>query len=194
MYKLKKIVGRNDFSDQLRKRIGYNMNVMWKTACLVVNQITVNNFADLFNNTPVGRASDLMIAPEHSFQLSWLGLDYLSFVGPIEVQLLDFCCRSVSEFVCCWVQILVLWWILVYMFDVLIHWWVEVLHADRTSMCIWTTAEPRVRLLQPKTGFNPTQVIYYWPFQGDASVLVYSNCQCSSAFYLPLTHCSIYLG
>ena len=27
---------------------------------------------------------------------------------------------------------------------ILIHLWVEALHADRTSMCIWTTAEPRV--------------------------------------------------
>ena len=54
----KKSVGRNDFSDQFRKiiirykRIGYNMNVMRQTACLVVNPITVNNFADLFNCTP----------------------------------------------------------------------------------------------------------------------------------------------
>ena len=29
----------------------------------LVNPITVNNFADLFNCTPVGRASDLMMAP-----------------------------------------------------------------------------------------------------------------------------------
>ena len=56
------------FSDQFRKkknirykRIGH-MNVMRQTACLVVNPITVNNFADLFNSTPVGRASDLMMA------------------------------------------------------------------------------------------------------------------------------------
>ena len=54
VYKFKKIVGRNDLSDQFRKiiirykRIGYNMNVMRPTACLVVNPITVNNFADLF--------------------------------------------------------------------------------------------------------------------------------------------------
>ena len=53
VHKFKKIVGRNDFSDQFRKkfirykRIGYNMNVMRQTACLVVNPITVNNFADL---------------------------------------------------------------------------------------------------------------------------------------------------
>ena len=65
----KKIVDRNDFSDLLRKviirykRIGYNMNVMRQTACLVVNSATVNNFAVLFNCTPVGRASDLMMAP-----------------------------------------------------------------------------------------------------------------------------------
>ena len=57
----------------------------------------------------------------------------------------------------------------------------EVLHVDRNSMCIWTTAEPRVRLFQRKTGLSPT-VIYNLPFQGDASVVVYSNCQCSSAF------------
>ena len=69
VYKCKKIVGQNDVSDQFRKiiirykRIGYNMNVMRQTACLVVNPITANNFADLFNYTPVGRASDLMMAP-----------------------------------------------------------------------------------------------------------------------------------
>ena len=69
VYKFKKIVGRNDFSDQFMKinirykRIGYNMNVMRQTAYLVVNPITVNNFVNLFNCTPVGRASDLMMAP-----------------------------------------------------------------------------------------------------------------------------------
>ena len=68
VYKFKKIVGRNDVSDQFRKiiirykRIRYNM-IMRQTACLVVNPIMVINFADLFNCTPVGRASDLMMAP-----------------------------------------------------------------------------------------------------------------------------------
>ena len=68
VYKFEKSVGRTDFSDQFRKniirykRIGYNMNVTRRTACLVVNPITVNNFADLFNGTPVGRASVLMMA------------------------------------------------------------------------------------------------------------------------------------
>ena len=58
------IIGRNDFSDQFRKiiirykRIGYNMNVMRQTACLMVKPVMVNNFAALFNCMPAGRASD----------------------------------------------------------------------------------------------------------------------------------------
>ena len=38
--------------------IGYNINVMRQTACLVVNPIKVNSFAYLFNCTTVGRTSD----------------------------------------------------------------------------------------------------------------------------------------
>ena len=62
VYKFKKIVGRSDFSDQFRKiifrykRIGYNINIMRQSACLVFNPITVNNFASFFNCMPVGRA------------------------------------------------------------------------------------------------------------------------------------------
>ena len=60
-----------DFSDQFQKiivrykRIGYNINtcIMRQSACLVFNPIAVNNFASLFNCTPVGRASDSMMAP-----------------------------------------------------------------------------------------------------------------------------------
>ena len=66
VYKLKKIVCSNNFSAQMikiishRKKIGYNINVLHQTACLVVNPITVGNFAFLFNCTPVGRTSDSM--------------------------------------------------------------------------------------------------------------------------------------
>ena len=69
VYKFKKIVGRADFSDQFSKiivrykRIGYNINIMRQSACFVFNPITVNNFASLFNCTPVGRASDSVMAP-----------------------------------------------------------------------------------------------------------------------------------
>ena len=64
VYKLKKIVGSNNFSAQFikiishYKKIGYNINVLQQTACLVVNPITVGNFAFLFDCTPLGRSSD----------------------------------------------------------------------------------------------------------------------------------------
>ena len=67
--KLRKIVGSGDFSAQFikiisnYKKIGYNINVLQQTACLVVNPITVGNFAFLFNCTPVGRTSDSMMVP-----------------------------------------------------------------------------------------------------------------------------------
>ena len=40
-----------------------NINVLQQTACLVVNPITVGNFAFLFNCTPAGRTSDSMTVP-----------------------------------------------------------------------------------------------------------------------------------
>ena len=45
------------------KRIGYNLNVMRQSACLVINPIMVDGYAALFNCTPVDRASDSMMAP-----------------------------------------------------------------------------------------------------------------------------------
>ena len=57
------IMGMTDFSDQFRKiiihhkRIGYDLNAMRQSTCLVINPITVDNFAALFNCTPVDRAS-----------------------------------------------------------------------------------------------------------------------------------------
>ena len=69
VYKLKKIVGSNNFSAPFikimshYKKIGYNINVLQQTACLVVNPITVGNFAFLFNCTPVGRTLDSMTVP-----------------------------------------------------------------------------------------------------------------------------------
>ena len=68
VYKFKKIMGGTDFSDQFRKiiiyhkMIGYNLNVMRHTACLLINPITVDNFASLFNCSPVYRALDLKLS------------------------------------------------------------------------------------------------------------------------------------
>ena len=69
VYKFRKIRGMTDFSDQFRKiimrnkRIGYNLNVMRHSAWLVINLITVNGYAALFNCTPVDRTSGSMMAP-----------------------------------------------------------------------------------------------------------------------------------
>ena len=60
VYKLKKI-SSSDFSARFVKiishfkKIGYSINVLQQTACLVVNPIIVGNFAFLFNCTPMGR-------------------------------------------------------------------------------------------------------------------------------------------
>ena len=47
VYKFRKIILRY-------KNFGYNINVIQQTECMVVNPITVNNFASLFNCTPAG--------------------------------------------------------------------------------------------------------------------------------------------
>ena len=67
-YKFKKFVGTNKFSAQFikiishYKTISYNIivYVLRQAACLVVNPITVGNFAFLFNFTPAGRTSGAM--------------------------------------------------------------------------------------------------------------------------------------
>ena len=64
MYKFRKIIGKNYFLFHFKKiivrykKIGYNIDVLRQTACLVVNSIKVNSFAYLFNCTTVGPASD----------------------------------------------------------------------------------------------------------------------------------------
>ena len=71
LYKLKKIVGSNNFSAQYieiishYKTIGYIINVLQQTACLVVNPFMVGNFAFLYNCTPMGGTSDSMTVPTY---------------------------------------------------------------------------------------------------------------------------------
>ena len=66
---LKTIVSSNNFSAKFikvishYKKIDYNINVLQQTACLVVNLITVGNFAFLSYCMPVGRTSDSMMVP-----------------------------------------------------------------------------------------------------------------------------------
>ena len=69
VYKLKRIVGSYNFSAQFiriishHKKIGYSVNVLPQTACLVVNPVTVGNFAFFFNCMPVGQTSDSRTVP-----------------------------------------------------------------------------------------------------------------------------------
>ena len=52
------------FSDQFKKiikryiKVGYNLDVMRQSACLVLNPITVYSYGFLCNCTKVGQASD----------------------------------------------------------------------------------------------------------------------------------------
>ena len=55
VYKFKRIVGKPNFSDQFKKivkhyiRVGYNLDIMRQSACLVLNSITVYSYGFLFN-------------------------------------------------------------------------------------------------------------------------------------------------
>ena len=68
VYKFKRIVGKPNFSDQFKKivkryiRVGYNLDIMRQSACLVLNPIMVYSYGFLFNCTTVGQASDSMTA------------------------------------------------------------------------------------------------------------------------------------
>ena len=68
VYKFKRIVGKPNFSDQFKKiikryiRVGYNLDIMRQSACLVLNPIMVYNYDFLFNGTTVIQASDCMTA------------------------------------------------------------------------------------------------------------------------------------
>ena len=69
VYKFKRIVGNKpNFSDQFKTivkryiRVGYNLDIMRQSACLVLNPITVYSYGFLFNFTTVGQASDSMTA------------------------------------------------------------------------------------------------------------------------------------
>ena len=57
VYKFKRIVGKPNFSDQFKKivkryiNVGYNLDIMRQSTCLVLNPITVYSYAFLFNCT-----------------------------------------------------------------------------------------------------------------------------------------------
>ena len=64
----KEIVGKPNFSDQFKKiiklykKVGYNLDIMRQSACLIVNPNKVYSYGFLFNCIMVGQASDSMTA------------------------------------------------------------------------------------------------------------------------------------
>ena len=64
VYRFRKTVGKSNFSEQFRKlinrykKIGYSLDIMRQTACLVVNPIIVDGYGSLFNCLTAVRASD----------------------------------------------------------------------------------------------------------------------------------------
>ena len=84
VYKLKKLKERNDFSSQFRKIItryrciGYNLNIMPQSACLVFNPVMVDNYDAFFNCMTVGRASDYNDPDFKLFILVGWGRSFLS--------------------------------------------------------------------------------------------------------------------
>ena len=96
VYKFKKLIGMNEFSFQFRKiitryrRIGYNLNVMRQSACLVFNPTTVDNYAAFFNCTTDGPDLKLFIL------VGW-GRSFLSVAWPTGVQLMFFFSSGVSK-------------------------------------------------------------------------------------------------
>ena len=93
VYTFKKIRGMTDFSDQFRKiimrykRIGYNLNVMRQSACLVINPIKVNGFARRW----IGRQIPLWPRPK-AIPFSWLGQKLSSVAWSTGDQLIFFFC------------------------------------------------------------------------------------------------------
>ena len=53
-------------------RVGYNLDIMRQSACLVLNPIKVHSYDILFNCTTVGQASGSMTALTLSFN-RWVG-------------------------------------------------------------------------------------------------------------------------
>ena len=96
----------------------------------------------------------------------------------------------VVEYSSCFISALDLDWYV----SCLMHWWVRSPSCGPNNLHLYDPQQnPGRGVWSRKTGLS-SRVIYYWPFQGGASVVIYYNCQCSSAFYLLLTYCSFYLG
>ena len=78
------------------KRTGYYLNVMRQSACLVINPITVDGYATIFDCTPVDRPSYSMMARPKAIHFSWLGPELSSVAWSTGAQLIIFFCFRFS--------------------------------------------------------------------------------------------------
>ena len=73
-----KINGSNNFSEQFikiishYKKIGYKINILQQTACLVVSPITNGNFAFLLNSMLVGQIKNIFRLYDGSYLKTYL--------------------------------------------------------------------------------------------------------------------------
>ena len=87
VYKFKLIVGRSNFSDQFNRSVvrcvgvGCGLDVMRRSACLVLGPVVVCECGFLFCCAAVGRASGSVAALAWSFD-RWVGAWCLSVAGP----------------------------------------------------------------------------------------------------------------
>ena len=131
---------KSNFSEQFRKlinrykRIGYSLNIMRQTACLVVNPIIADGYASLFNCTTAVRASDLMTALFVKLLTSGLGLDDMSLAWPAVVQLLVFIYLTYSRISHEYSSLLIMVINLIFMFSLWCIDWVGSLYANRIFM------------------------------------------------------------
>ena len=98
----------------------------------------------------------------------------------------------VFGFIYCWVLNFALspCYILIYMFQEMMHWWVKGLSCKPNIYVSWSTSELRVRLV-PWNRFKPSSKIFYCPFQGGSS-FVDLLCFFCLVFAIPLC-ASVYL-
>ena len=73
VYRFRKKVGNSNFSEQYGgritryKRIGYSLDIMRRTACLIVGPVIVGGCTSLFDCMAAVRASDSMVASSWNF-------------------------------------------------------------------------------------------------------------------------------
>ena len=87
------------FSSEQSLRIGYNLNVMRQSACLVLNPVMVDNYAAFFNCMADGSGIRHYDGPDITlFILAGWGRSFLSVTWPIGVQLEIFFCSGFQLF------------------------------------------------------------------------------------------------